>query len=284
MITPPLVIYHANCADGFTAAWVAHRALGDADLFPAHYGDKPPVVTDRDVYIVDFSYPREDLLRMHGDAKSLVVLDHHKTAEEDLAGLEFCTFDMNECGASLAWKHFHDRAPLDLIHYIRDRDLWLWERESSREVNAWIRSFGFSLERWDFLVGALQHHHAWTDAVLAGVAILRAQKKLVDAYVRHGMPKTLHNYKGKPVEFRVVNCAADGLISEVATDLAAQTGAGAAWFMRSDGQFQWSLRGDRRPGVDISSVAKRYGGGGHRNAAGFSRTPREMSYLMGWGS
>jgi len=56
----PLIIYHGNCPDGFTAAWVAARALGDHELFLGTYGEDPPyeLAKDRQVFIVDFSYPR----------------------------------------------------------------------------------------------------------------------------------------------------------------------------------------------------------------------------------
>jgi hypothetical protein len=55
----PLCIYHGNCADGFTSAWVMHHAyLGGIELYAGTYGQEPPDVTDREVYMVDFSYKR----------------------------------------------------------------------------------------------------------------------------------------------------------------------------------------------------------------------------------
>jgi oligoribonuclease NrnB/cAMP/cGMP phosphodiesterase (DHH superfamily) len=119
-----LVIYHGNCTDGFTAAWVAARALGATELYPAEYGKEPPyeLARGRQVYVVDFSYPRERLERLRATCKSLVVLDHHKTAEADLRGLDYCTFDMNRSGAVLAWDHFHREEPRPwLVDYVEDR-------------------------------------------------------------------------------------------------------------------------------------------------------------------
>ena len=60
----PLVIYHGNCYDGFTAAWIANSALNDAELIPAKYGDPPPDVMAREVFVLDFSYPREVMQAM----------------------------------------------------------------------------------------------------------------------------------------------------------------------------------------------------------------------------
>ena len=58
----PLCIYHHNCADGFTAAWVVKKAFGNVDFHPGKYNEPPPDVTGRDVIIVDFSYKYDVLL------------------------------------------------------------------------------------------------------------------------------------------------------------------------------------------------------------------------------
>jgi hypothetical protein len=66
------VIYHGNCNDGFCAAWVAWLKFGDkAEYISANYGDEPPPVDSEDIlYIVDFSYPRDILLKLHGTGRS----------------------------------------------------------------------------------------------------------------------------------------------------------------------------------------------------------------------
>lgn len=51
----PLVLYHANCWDGFCAAWIARKALGECNFVPVQYGQDPPEVGNREVYILDFS-------------------------------------------------------------------------------------------------------------------------------------------------------------------------------------------------------------------------------------
>lgn len=86
-MTKPLCIYHGNCFDGFTAAWAVWKRFGNnVDFFEGHYGVEPPDVTGRDVIIVDFSYKRPVLMEMAKVARTIFVLDHHKTAAEDLDG------------------------------------------------------------------------------------------------------------------------------------------------------------------------------------------------------
>lgn len=80
----PLVIYHDNCADGFTSAWIIHKALPDAEFFGAKHGEPPPDVAGRTVILADFCYPASILKEMSKTAASIIVLDHHKTAMESL--------------------------------------------------------------------------------------------------------------------------------------------------------------------------------------------------------
>lgn len=267
----PLIIYHAGCCDGFTAAWVARRALGSGELHPAHYGQPPPDVRDRAVFVVDFSYPRDVLLRMAADAKSIRVIDHHATARDALADLDFCTFDMGESGASLTWRHFHGGQPLPpIVAYVRDRDLWRHELPNTREVNAYLRTFDFDLGQWDALDSMLWEP---SGVVLAGAAIRRAESKAVAQQVKGARTVTI---AGQPMQ--VVN--ATHLISETAGELAKATGVGATWFVRSDGRVQWSLRTNGTG--DISPIAKRYGGGGHPGASGFDVSMfRHLGILAG---
>ena len=142
------------------------------DCIPASYGDIPPppaVLANKHVYIVDFSYPREDLVKINSTARTLVVLDHHKSAAANCEGLQFAFFDEKRCGAELAFAyvttretmggydldvHF-DLSKVDLpakvpriVRYVADRDLWKWELPFSHEINAWLASFRRDVEVW----------------------------------------------------------------------------------------------------------------------------------------
>src|SRR5438132_3652139 len=79
-----LVIYHGSCRDGFTAAWVARLRYPGAQFHPGYFRKRPPQVSGREVLILDFSYPRSILRGMAAQAASLLLLDHHKSAEIDL--------------------------------------------------------------------------------------------------------------------------------------------------------------------------------------------------------
>src|SRR5215831_18604798 len=144
-------VYHNNCFDGICSAWVVKKYFPAAQLIPGNYGDKELVtglfalisnlMKDFPVHLilVDFSFPRETMMELNRCVEKMTVLDHHKTAEADCKGLEFCIFDMAESGASLAWKYFFKGMPMPkLVQYVKDRDLWLFKEPYSEEVNAFI--------------------------------------------------------------------------------------------------------------------------------------------------
>lgn len=270
----PLVLYHANCNDGFCAAWAAWRKFGsDADYLPVQYGQEPPDVTGRLVFILDFSYKRPVLLKMASKAAGIVVLDHHKTAMTDLVGgYELSDgprllangltvrFDMNKSGGRLAWENFHPNQPPPwLVDYTEDRDLWRWKLEESREVNACLASWPRTFEEWDklaFDTTAVAHFAE------QGSAILRYQSQLIDSICVSASEIDLDGY-------RILAANTSCLFSEVAGKLAVGRPFGAAYFFRNDGKLQWSLRSSD-DGIDVSEIAKKHGGGGHVRAAGFT--------------
>jgi len=267
------VLYHANCPDGFGAAWAAWTKYHDnAEYIPVSYGQEPPAMQPgSDVLIVDFSYPRETLLRL-ADVHMLHVEDHHLTAQADLEGLDFCHFDMDKSGAVLAWEYlFPDELVPDLLRYVQDRDLWRWAMPSSREVSAWISSHPFEFRRWEEHYCNLEQ---FPEQVIAeGAAILRAKNQAVETmctrviWVGFG-----HEAWGIPAVNASVHFSEVG---ERLCELYPDQPFAAYYFDRDDGRRQWGLRS--RNGFDVSTIAKLYGGGGHAAAAGFTTDQHNWS-------
>lgn len=260
-----LVLYHKNCQDGLAAALAVRKYLWDNGLMKgskfqtAQYGDNPPDVTGLDVVIVDFSYPRETLMEMKSKAKSLIVIDHHATAQAALDGLDFCIFDMTKSGAVLAWEHFHPNKSLPrLMAYVQDRDLWEWKLPFSQEVSAALRSYKpFLAEQERFL-----DDNSLAGLISEGAAILRYQKQQIDFVL--SQPVQMVEIGG----YTVPCINATHLLSELGNELAKGHPFAALYFDTNDKRV-FSLR-STDDGIDVSEIAKIYGGGGHRNAAGFS--------------
>lgn len=262
----PLIIYHANCPDGTGAALAAYLKFGEgAEYHPKKFGDPPPTpgrLSDRFVYILDFSYPRERLIGMSQAAISLRVIDHHKTAAADLEGFPWATFDMDHSGAVLAWRHFFpDQEIPELLLYIEDRDLWRWALPHSLEINAALHAYGLDFRKWVQFVKCWQSHKA--DLVQEGRAILMAREEMMRVIVDKAERVCLGGFEAQAANAPV-------LVSEVASVLAERfPPLGIAWHW--DGVSQIYLVSLRSVGeFDVSRLAREFGGGGHRNAAGFT--------------
>jgi hypothetical protein len=264
----PLVLYHGGgCVDGFTAAWCAFLKFGDkAEYRPVNYSEPPPDVAGRDVYVLDFSFRRAVTVEMTQRAKKFVCLDHHQTAAAELAGLSagsddgLIRLDMAHSGARLAWDYFYgDKDRPELVDIVEDRDLWRWKLSDSREINAAVRSYPFDFPRWSMWVNFWPAFRE--DLVKEGRAILRYQDEVVGAHVKHAREVVVAGHK-------VLAVNATTLFSEIAGELAKGRPFGVAYFRRGDGKWQYSLRSDG-DGLDVSAVAKTFGGGGHAHAAGY---------------
>lgn len=277
------------------AAWVVKRHLQSTELdtsewefIPAQYGDSKLINNlTQDCYenanindnyiIVDFSLPK-DLMILLASKASIIVLDHHKTAQANCEGLDFCRFDMNQSGAGLAWRHFFpdDLVP-NLVKYIEDRDLWRFALPSSKEINSYIQSYPIEMRYYEFLATELDDDpYALESARNAGAAIERYKVTMVAAICQHARLELIGDYWVPSVQAPI-------LFSEIGHHLCQQKFEyidhvanmpymakpmfAVSWFIRSDNVKVYSLRsiGD----FDVSEVAKKYGGGGHKNAAGF---------------
>lgn len=261
----PLVIYHADCYDGFTAAWIAWKAFsGEVELWPGKYGEPPPYdeAESRKVFVLDFSYPREEMIRLNELAAGLEVHDHHKTAQANCEGLDFCTFDMDRSGAGMAWDRFFP--PLDRpdwIQCVEDRDLWRFAHPGTKEVHAYLTSTPMTLAEWSKI-----HDSEIDEIVEGGRAILRSIDRYCEKMVEHSVGRILWGKPAQVVNAPYLNCSE--LCNYMLEGTDEPLGIAVAYFRRSDGQWQFSLRG-KPGGTDVSSIAREYGGGGHYSAAGF---------------
>ena len=299
MSTQPFVIYHANCADGFGAAWAVRARFPGAEFYAGMYSNEPPDVTGRDVILVDFSYKRQVMLSLGQQARSVLVIDHHKSAIEDLQAdgnyivdmsswqgplswerhmdnpvLDqsegcsyariFTVFDLHRSGAGLTWDFFHPgKVRPRLIDHIEDRDLWRFKLPGTREIQAALFSYPYDFGLWDDLMAEdtriLLH---------AGEAIERKHHKDIAELI--GVCQRFMRIAGNLVPVASLPYT---LTSDAGHKMAEQTGAPfAACYWDTPAGRVFSLR-STETGADVSEIAKQFGGGGHKHAAGFRVPP-----------
>lgn len=286
---PPLCIYHGNCQDGFAAAWCVNKALrGEVEFYPGVYQNPPPDVTGRSVIIVDFSYKRDVLAAMATQASSVVILDHHQSAAQDLSefvlyppvqgrGLVHCfkdmdthrtniiaEFDMERSGAGMAWDYFMGGTRPPLIDLIEDRDLWRFRHKDTRYASAALFSYIYDFTLWDKLMRVENLKRLIAD----GEAIERAHHQ----DIANTLPVVQREMVIGGVQIPVANLPIP-MTSDAGQLMAREhaSGMAACYWDTPEGRV-FSLR-SIPSGPNVAEIAKGYGGGGHAHAAGF-RVPQ----------
>jgi oligoribonuclease NrnB/cAMP/cGMP phosphodiesterase (DHH superfamily) len=301
----PLVIYHANCTDGFGAAFAAWMKFGDdAEYLPMNHGgdwrklvpedmELGSIVHGREVYILDFSFPKAVMEYVMDAAAETIWLDHHKTAFESInieytptarfdahSSNVFVTLDNNKSGALLAWEYFHPGTEVPmLIQHIDDRDRWQFKLKGSKEMHAALQArLPWSFKQWAEMMDA--GIYSLFDE---GAAILRAQEIMVEQQAKQAMTcgiKTVRMLGDDDDGHLYIGLALNtqNHISETGHVLANKSGTyGLLWYVGADGKVKCSLRSNGD--YDVSAIAKAFGGGGHKNAAGFET---DLDTLKGW--
>ncbi len=257
------VLYHASCPDGFGGAYAAWKKFGsEAEYIPVYHGDPPPNLAGKEVYIVDFSYPKEKLLELEREAKRLVVLDHHEGAQESVEVVKEHVYDAARSGTGIAWEYFHPGTPLPrLLAYIQDGDLWKWDRAHAKDVAGYVSSLKFEFELFDPIVQKADSEEGFAEIVSKGGAYREYYDYVCDKIIEQAEEVEFDGYRvyavSSPRLFR----------SEVGNRLARMKGPLAIVWYPNHGTWHFSLRGDGT--VDLAKIAQKHGGNGHPNAASF---------------
>jgi uncharacterized protein len=280
------VVFHAKkvdpfrpCMDGLFAALAAREAMPDARMVPACYGaENAPklALTKRDrVFLLDLTYPAPILESWADSGAEVIVLDHHKSAMDDLVGLSdriLAKFDMQRSGAVMAWQYFVGGAVPMIFQYVQDRDLWTKQLPDcdlislglSEAVHGKTLEEAFAvIENWEFLLCDMRE--------LGETVEVESKAAIANAVANHqtrcvlGYTVPFYRCRTKR-EFQAYSDIGNALMNvkvrrslfgkpETPPFAVVQTGDG------------WALRSDSR-GIDVTAIAKMLGGGGHRNASG----------------
>lgn len=285
------IFYHADCLDGFGAAWCAWRHFGHAaDYLAMHYGDPWPedLVAGRAVFILDFSAEPAVIRDLARRAERLLLLDHHATPSKAWSTL-LCpdperrlkrhddaelgltvAFDMDRSGARLAWDWFFPDQPLpQALAHIEDQDLWRFHLADTRAYCRALRRRAFDFVEWDRVIS---ESGSATEAAQAGYGQMLLEGAAIEDFFRREVTQLA---AAPALSFRLGGVTGLGVnanalfASELGDALAQRSGTfGLTWYLRGDGRVKLSLRASG--GVDVAELAEAYGGGGHPNAAGIT--------------
>jgi uncharacterized protein len=264
------IIYHKACPDGFGSAYVAWKVLGNKSAYiPLSYYDAIPEIVNSKILVCDFSFNYENTLNLIKNNEKFYNIDHHQSAFDNLQELDdkHKYFDINHSGAYLTWKFFfpNDEVPT-FIKYIEDYDLWKFNYEETKPFMLALNELPFNFRLW----AKLEDENFVNDLVEKGRILLSFQDNLIKIISKSVKIKS--QIIGDAT-YKVAYVNTNLFKNEVANKLVSETDCDFSVVYNYDdckNLTKFSLRSlDTK--ANVSRIAKIIGGGGHRNAAGYTK-------------
>lgn len=272
-----IVFYHKNCHDGFGAAFSVHYwfkqnkidRLSEIKFIPVTHGHKinETFIKDKNVLICDFCYDKTTISMLEKCAKSLLIIDHHKTSERILEKFEanIKIFDLNHSGAYLTWKYFFEDEPILFIRYIEDRDIWGKKYIESEYFNIVLNKTPYEFSEYEKYVD----ENKLNEEIYGGKNIYENDMINVVALAKNST-LMVTNIKEEYYFVVYVNsgCYQSDLGSYLVGKLFPLADLAAVYYYNATTDTtHYSLRSLENK-TDCSRIAEKFGGGGHPCASG----------------
>lgn len=279
-----IIYYHGGCSDGFGSSFIIWnyfknlqgKEFADSkNYFGCRFLDPKDSLTDeflaktidKNIIMCDFSYRLDQLLKIIVLSKSFLIIDHHKTAQAAVRNIpdELKIFNMSKSGVGLTWDYFNpDHELPKFLAYIQDRDIWANKLQNTSEFVTYFYQQEMSFELFESYLS----EDVVKLAVTKGTAWIEYQNILIDRILRKAS-YIIQMIDGQPRI--VVYSNSPDLKSDIGNRLF--TKIPFADFSVVYDYDIWnnhttmSLRSTNER-LDVSAIAKQFGGGGHRNASG----------------
>ena len=263
------IIYHKDCPDGFSGAWSAYQKFGNkAEYIPFKNRWEFPEIKDKEVYIIDLNFTKPILKQIKEKNKKVIVIDHHKSAVEYTGKIvDEYQYDGESSACTIAWKYFFPKKPVPrLLKYVEDIDIWKFQLPHSEEISEVGRVIGYkSFEKWSRFAKDLENEEKRKEKIKIGKILLEYKNKITESIAEFAYEVEFEGMKILAVNnSRVFRSQIGHLLAKRKPPM------GIIWQEEKDG-ISISLRSDGS--IDVSEIAKKYGGGGHAGAAGFLLKP-----------
>lgn len=268
------VLYHSPCSDGFGGAYCFWKLLGEENVeyIPVSHSTPKEVTLEKikdlkghGVVFVDFCYKQDIMMEIYNIVDYLLILDHHKTTVGELnADLqEHAVIDMERSGTMLAWDFcFQGQDRPRFLEYIGDRDLWKWQHdETDPFTTIFYNEVPFEFEEYQ----KYEDNELVEKTIQKGKVVLEYERKQIENAAEHAVSV---NFLGHNVMLSNSTVHA----SKLGNKLAVIENVDFAMIWHYDHKrksIKVSLRSTPTT-TDVSEIAKRFGGGGHRCASGFT--------------
>lgn len=264
--------YHSEDLDGIASCAVVKLAYPDCEVIGFNYGQKFPwekIDLEEKIFMVDVSLPAKDMERLHMIA-NLVWIDHHATAIKEIGALRGKQ-EVGYAACELTYMHIHD-LPLKSV----PRALRLLGR-----YDVWDHDYHIDVLPFQYGMRAIKNmspeHPVWKTLLLGDDQEEVAVRCMAGYHVMDYI--AAENAKLAPILARRLVCFGKKCIAINRPKCGSRGFADVydpkqdeimiTWHQRSDGIFEVSLYTDRED-IDVGTIAKQNGGGGHKRAAGFT--------------
>lgn len=258
-----VILYHDDL-DGFGSAWAAWKKFGNkADYLAVDFGKPMPVgLKNKEIYVLDFCYPEAETKALLKNNKKVMVIDHHITQKDIVKNLKEYIWDIKRAGCVLSWQYFHPGKKIPkLIEYVEGIDLFNFKLKNTREITLFMESLPRDFKEWSRVASGMENKNKFSEYLKKGKVIAGFSRKIIEIIASNYQDAIFEGKRASVVNSPIFN-------SEIGHYLLNKTKKPvvAIWSLKN-GQISVSLRSTKK--VDVSKIAQKYGGGGHRQAAGF---------------
>lgn len=267
------VVYHRNCIDGFCSAWIVWKFLkGDATYQGVMPDKMPDPSTYKKKYVIflDTSISVEYLDKVKAVATNVLLIDHHQTFADEIKNHPQVVFDLDHSASYITWRLFNsDQKIPQFIRYIEDNDLGI---KALGKTEAFISALGTKLpfhhidffKDWNKLLNPAFVQKLVDD----GVKYQEYKNYLLRRNMHITVPKKFGPYKVAIGNFGTVSLASD--LGNKISELNSQYDFVILWSYHYNTQEYSIILRTKKNNIDLSEIAKIYGGGGHPRASRFA--------------
>lgn len=303
------VIFHKSCFDGFASFIVLEKSKKiskNAIIFADVPSTKhiPRDIDGKDIIIMDVAYKYEILKEIVLYAKTVTFIDHHITIHNDVLKLIKTVdkskiniiYDENECGSSLTWKYFfkHKKLPL-FLKYIHANDIGKWDMYkhtysfiTGLKVKYDTNITENNIKRWNGLFDTMtikkiikkgKIYKEYEDYLIEG----NLNRYSMMSFPSYQIYEHFSDHFTKPGQYKVAlsfcpcpdsSILGNRIMKEIDCDF--------VMFVSPNMEKKEYIISMRSDGVDVGSISKLFGGGGHSfaSAMGLSMTKYNIDDLF----
>jgi len=261
-----IIVYYHDDGDGFGAAWSAWKKFGNKAEYVEINLDKKDIIPEdknQEIYFLDFCPTERVIKALLLANKKVVIIDHHVSSKSLIESSPENVYGDKNSGAVLSWKYFHSGKKVPkLLEYIEDVDIWKWKIKNTKEIlNAlFLREKDFKI--WNKIAKDLENREKRKKYIEEGAVVEKYKQKIIKKIAGKAEEAIFEGKKAWVVNSPIFSSAIGHILVDDKNTI------GVIWSYKN-GKIRTSIR-SKDTLTDVSKIAEKFDGGGHRNAAGFA--------------